>query len=46
VGARSRAHIDDAIAAADVVLDDATVERILGIVQAAVPVTGPSPESV
>ncbi len=44
VGARSRAHIEDSIAAARLELSDADLERIDRIMRAAVPIAGPSPE--
>jgi aryl-alcohol dehydrogenase-like predicted oxidoreductase len=44
VGARSRAHIEDSIAAARLALSDADLERIDQIMRAAVPIAGPSPE--
>jgi hypothetical protein len=46
VGTRDPRHVDEAIAAADVVLDTATMQRIEGVMRRAVPVAGPSPETV
>ena len=46
VGTRSPAHVDDAVAAADLELDDQVLGRIDDIVRDAVSVGGPSPESV
>jgi aryl-alcohol dehydrogenase-like predicted oxidoreductase len=46
VGTRDPEHIDEAVAAADIVLDDGSLDRIRDIAKAAVPVPGPSPESV
>jgi aryl-alcohol dehydrogenase-like predicted oxidoreductase len=46
VGTRNPNHVDDAIAAADLVLDDQVLRRIDGIVSDEVPVGGPTPESV
>ncbi|HUA12535.1 MAG TPA: aldo/keto reductase [Solirubrobacteraceae bacterium] len=44
VGARSRAHIEDSVAAARLVLSDADLERIDRIMRDAIPIAGPSPE--
>jgi aryl-alcohol dehydrogenase-like predicted oxidoreductase len=44
VGARSRAHIEDAVAAADLHLSAADLERIDGIMASSMPLSGPSPE--
>ena len=44
VGTRDPSHVDEAIAAADVALDAATMRRIEKIMRGAVPVAGPSPE--
>ncbi len=46
VGTRKPNHVDDAIAAADLVLDEQVLRRIDDIVSDEVPVGGPSPESV
>jgi aryl-alcohol dehydrogenase-like predicted oxidoreductase len=46
VGTRNPNHIDEAIAAADLVLDDRVLRRIDEIVSDEVPVGGPTPESV
>jgi aryl-alcohol dehydrogenase-like predicted oxidoreductase len=46
VGTRSRNHVDDAIAAADLKLDADALRRIDEIVSDEVPVGGPSPETV
>ena len=46
VGTRSPAHVDDAIAAAALDLDDLVLARIGIIMQMAVPVAGPTPASV
>ncbi|MEA2614882.1 MAG: hypothetical protein QOE72_665 [Chloroflexota bacterium] len=46
VGTRSPDHVDDAVAAADLELDDELLSRIDDIMRDAVPVGGPSPESV
>ena len=46
VGTRSLRHVDDAIAAADLHLDQQALGRIEEIVGAEVPVGGPSPETV
>ncbi len=46
VGTRNPKHVDDAIAAADLVLDHEVMRRIDAIVSDEVPVGGPTPESV
>src|SRR2546422_11189899 len=46
VGTRNPRHIDDAIAAADLKLDEQRMRRIDEIVSAEVAVGGPTPESV
>lgn len=46
VGARRAEHVDDSLAAADVSLSDENLAAIDEIVATAVPVGGPSPESV
>jgi aryl-alcohol dehydrogenase-like predicted oxidoreductase len=46
VGTRSPAHVDDAVAAADLELDHQVLGRIDDIMRDAVSVGGPSPESV
>jgi aryl-alcohol dehydrogenase-like predicted oxidoreductase len=46
VGTRSPEHVDDAVAAADLELDDEVLGRIDDIMRDAVPVGGPSPETV
>jgi aryl-alcohol dehydrogenase-like predicted oxidoreductase len=46
VGTRSPDHVDDAVAATDLELDDAVLGRIDDIMRDAVPVGGPSPETV
>lgn len=46
VGARHPDHIEDSLAAANVKLDEADLERIDRIMAAAVPVGGPSPEAM
>jgi aryl-alcohol dehydrogenase-like predicted oxidoreductase len=46
VGTRNPRHIDDAIAAADLKLDQQALRRIDEIVSAEVAVGGPTPESV
>lgn len=46
VGTRNPNHVDDAIAAGDLVLDDQALRVIDGIVSNEVPVGGPTPESV
>ena len=44
VGTRNPAHIDDAVAAADVKLEPETLERIDEIMRGTQPIAGPSPE--
>jgi len=44
VGTRNPAHVDDAVAAADVKLEPAVLERIDEIMRDAEPTAGPSPE--
>jgi diketogulonate reductase-like aldo/keto reductase len=46
VGTRNAAHIDNAIAAADLELDPSALRRIEDIISEEVRVGGPSPESV
>lgn len=46
VGTRNPKHTDEAIAAADIELDSAALQRIDEIMRGAVPVGGPSPETV
>jgi hypothetical protein len=46
VGARSTAHIQDSLAAADISLTAGELTEIDAIMAAATPVAGPSPESV
>ncbi len=46
VGTRNPSHVDDAIEAAALTLDESTLRRIDEIVAAEVPVGGPTPESV
>jgi aryl-alcohol dehydrogenase-like predicted oxidoreductase len=46
VGTRNQEHVDDAVAAADLVLDQQTMKVIEEIIRAEVPVGGPSPETV
>jgi len=46
VGTRDPKHVDDAVAAGDLVLDQQTMKVIDEIVHAEVPVGGPSPETV
>jgi aryl-alcohol dehydrogenase-like predicted oxidoreductase len=46
IGTRDPAHVDDAIAAADLHLDRDALSRIDAIMADAVPVSGPSPEAV
>jgi hypothetical protein len=46
VGTRISGHIHESIAAADIELDNATLTRIAAVIRDAVPVPGPSPESV
>jgi len=45
VGTRNPAHVDDALAAAELRLDQEALARIDAIMADAVPVSGPSPES-
>jgi aryl-alcohol dehydrogenase-like predicted oxidoreductase len=45
IGTRNPAHVDDALAAADLHLDRDTLVRIDAIMADAVPVNGPSPET-
>ena len=44
VGTRNAAHVDEAVAAADLTLEPATLKRIDEIMAGAGPVAGPSPE--
>jgi aryl-alcohol dehydrogenase-like predicted oxidoreductase len=44
VGTRNAAHVDQALAAADIDLDDEVMHRINLIMADATPVSGPSPE--
>jgi aryl-alcohol dehydrogenase-like predicted oxidoreductase len=46
VGTRNPKHVDDAVAAADLVLDEHTKQKIEEIISSEVPVGGPSPETV
>ncbi len=46
VGTRDRAHVDEAVAAASISLDDAVIGRIDEIMRDAAPVAGPSPEDM
>jgi aryl-alcohol dehydrogenase-like predicted oxidoreductase len=46
VGTRDPAHIDDAIRAADLPLDEEALARIDTIIAGAVTVVGPSPEGI
>jgi aryl-alcohol dehydrogenase-like predicted oxidoreductase len=46
VGTRNPDHVDEALAAADVDLDDEVMQRIEQIMTEAVPVGGPSPEGM
>lgn len=46
VGTRNPQHVDDAVAASDLVLDDRTMRAIDEIVSSEVPIGGPIPESV
>jgi aryl-alcohol dehydrogenase-like predicted oxidoreductase len=46
VGTRNPDHVDDAVAAADLVLDDQALRQVDDIVSSEVPVGGPTPESV
>jgi aryl-alcohol dehydrogenase-like predicted oxidoreductase len=46
VGTRNPAHVDQALAAADVTLEPAVLERIEAIMRGAHPIAGPSPEAM
>jgi aryl-alcohol dehydrogenase-like predicted oxidoreductase len=46
VGTRDPDHIDEALGAAELELDDAVMQRVDRIMVDATPVAGPSPESV
>jgi aryl-alcohol dehydrogenase-like predicted oxidoreductase len=46
VGTRNAAHVDAALAAADINLDDDVMQRIDDVMVGAAPVSGPSPETV
>lgn len=46
IGTRNPAHVDDAVAAADVVLEPAVLDRIEQITSDAQPIAGPSPEAM
>jgi aryl-alcohol dehydrogenase-like predicted oxidoreductase len=46
VGTRDPNHVDEALAAADLDLDDEIMQRIDQIMTGAVPVGGPSPEGM
>ncbi|MGW4118334.1 aldo/keto reductase [Nocardia sp. NPDC004711] len=46
VGARQAGHIQDSLRAADIVLDDSDLDEIDKIMAWAMPIAGPSPESV
>jgi aryl-alcohol dehydrogenase-like predicted oxidoreductase len=46
VGTRNPAHVDQAVAAADIDLEPAALKRIEGIAAKGVPVDGPSPEAM
>jgi hypothetical protein len=46
VGTRDPAHVDEAVAAASISLDDAVIGRIDEIMRGAAPVAGPSPEGM
>jgi len=46
VGTRDPAHVDEAVAAASISLDDAVIGRIDEIMRGATPVAGPSPEGM
>ena len=46
VGTRNAKHVDDAVAATEVVLDDQVLRRIDELVADEIPVGGPTPESV
>ena len=46
VGTRNPSHVQEALAAADIVFDEQTKSRIDDIIRDVVPVSGPSPETV
>jgi aryl-alcohol dehydrogenase-like predicted oxidoreductase len=46
MGARTRAHLHDSVAAADVKLEDEDLWEIDRIMRSAVPVRGPAPEAM
>jgi aryl-alcohol dehydrogenase-like predicted oxidoreductase len=46
VGTRDRAHVDEAVAASAIDLDDEVMQRIDALIVDAVPVAGPSPEDM
>jgi aryl-alcohol dehydrogenase-like predicted oxidoreductase len=46
VGTRNPSHVQEALAAADIVFDEQTKARIDDIIRDVVPVSGPSPETV
>jgi len=46
VGTRNPAHVDEAVAAASISIDDAVIGRIDEIMRGAAPVAGPSPEGM
>jgi aryl-alcohol dehydrogenase-like predicted oxidoreductase len=46
VGTRDRDHVDEALAAAAIELDDEVMQRIDDLMADAVPVAGPSPEEL
>jgi len=46
VGTRNPEHVDEALAAADLVLDEDTLRRIDEMMVGAAPIAGPSPETV
>jgi len=46
VGTRDREHVDEALAASAMDLDDAVMQRIDALIADAVPVAGPSPEEM
>jgi len=46
VGTRNAKHVDKAVGASDLVLDDQALHRIDEIVSDEVPVGGPTPETV
>ena len=46
VGTRNRAHVDEALVAATIQLDDEVMLRIADLTVSAVPVVGPSPEEM